>query len=142
MYDLEFCVPFQEQYENMVPDEARARYAMVIDGEVMDGKRVKYLTKDAILAKEYLSEIQELKKWIEAHKIQIDGLQHDLETTRLRLSQAPVEATALTDQANGHKARIDDLQHQLPTTETVQMRRSAFARAVLASLQQQESFRQ
>jgi hypothetical protein len=40
MYDKPFCVPFQEIYENMIPDEARSRYSMVIDGEILDGKRV------------------------------------------------------------------------------------------------------
>jgi hypothetical protein len=118
MYGREFCVPFQEQYENMVPDEARARYAMVIDGEVMDGKRVKYLTKDAILAKEYLSEIQGLKNWIDAYKGQIAGLEHDLATTKFRFQQAQAEIMALTQQANDHKGRIDELQHQLAATET------------------------
>jgi SAM-dependent methyltransferase len=88
MYDREFCVPFQEQYEPMVPDEARSRYAMVIDGEVMDGKRVKYLTKDAILAKEYLTEIQGLKNWIDSYRGQIDALKHELAATQYRLDQA------------------------------------------------------
>jgi hypothetical protein len=88
MYDHEFCVPFQEQYETMVPDEARARYAMVVDGEVMDGNRVKYLTKDAILAKEYLTEIQGLKNWIDAYRGQIDGLKHELAVTKHLLEHA------------------------------------------------------
>jgi hypothetical protein len=35
----------------MVPDEVRSWYTMVIDGEVLDSKRVKYLTKDSVLAK-------------------------------------------------------------------------------------------
>jgi hypothetical protein len=88
IYDREFCVPFQEQYEHMVPDEARARYSMVIDGEVMDGKRVKYLTKDAILAKEYLTEIQGLKNWIDSYKGQISALKHELAATQYRFDQA------------------------------------------------------
>jgi hypothetical protein len=87
MYDHEFCVPFQEQYETMVPDETRARYAMVVDGEVMDGNRVKYLTKDAILAKEYLTEIQGLKNWIDSYRGQIDGLKHELAVTKYFLDQ-------------------------------------------------------
>jgi hypothetical protein len=87
MYERDFCVPFQEQYESMVPDEARARYAMVVDGEVMDGKRVKYLTKDGILAREYLTEIQGLKNWIDAYRGQIDGLQHELAATKYQLDQ-------------------------------------------------------
>jgi hypothetical protein len=88
MYDREFCVPFQEQYEMMVPDEARARYAMVVDGEVMDGRRVKYLTKDTILAKEYLTEIQGLKNWIDAYRGEIDGLKHELAVAKHLLDQA------------------------------------------------------
>src|ERR1700730_12088147 len=85
MYDKEFCVPFQEIYENMVPDEVRSRYAMVIDGEVLDSKRVKYLTKDAVLAKEYLTEIMGLNNWIDAYKGQIDGLKHELAATKYQL---------------------------------------------------------
>ena len=76
MYDKPFCVPFQEIYENMVPDEARTRYSMVIDGEILDGKRVKYLTKDEILAKEYKTEILGLNNWIAAYKGEIAGLKH------------------------------------------------------------------
>jgi hypothetical protein len=98
MYDHAFCVPFQEQYENMVPDEARARYAMVVDGEVMDGKRVKYLTKDAVLAGEYLTEIQGLKNWIDAYKGEIDRLKHELAAAKYQLDQErygrPVSAAA------------------------------------------------
>ncbi len=87
MYEQPFCAPFQEVYENMVPDEARSRYAMTIDGEVMDGKRVKYLTKDAILGKEYLSEIQGLKNWLDAYRGQIDGLKHELAVATHLLNQ-------------------------------------------------------
>jgi hypothetical protein len=78
MFDKEFCVPFQEIYENMVPDEVRSRYSMIIDGEVMDSKRVKYLTKDEVLAKEYKTEIMGLNNWIAAYKGQIDGLKHEI----------------------------------------------------------------
>src|SRR6516162_9395000 len=88
MYDKQFCVPFQEIYENMVPDEARSRYAMVIDGEVLDAKRVKYLTKDSVLAKEYVTQISGLNNWINAYKGQIDGLRHELAATKYQLDQA------------------------------------------------------
>src|SRR5687767_13589349 len=43
-YDADFKVPFQEVYEGMIPEEAFGRYSMVVDGEQMDGKRVRYLT--------------------------------------------------------------------------------------------------
>jgi hypothetical protein len=87
MYEQPFCAPFQEIYEDMVPDAARSRYAMVIDGEIMDAQRVKYLTKDAILAKKYLTEIQDLKNWIDAYRGQIDGLKHELSVTKHVLNE-------------------------------------------------------
>jgi hypothetical protein len=87
MYDKPFCVPFQEIYENMVPDDARTRYSMVIDGEVLDGKRVKYLTKDAILSKEYTTEIMGLNNWIAAYKGEIDALKHELSVTKHQFDQ-------------------------------------------------------
>ena len=82
MYDKDFCVPFQEIYENMAGDEVRSRYSMVIDGEIMDGQRVKYLTKDEILAKEYKTEIMGLNNWIASYKGQIDGFKHELAVLR------------------------------------------------------------
>jgi hypothetical protein len=83
-----------------------------------------------------------LKNSIEAYKIQIDGLRHDLATTKFQFSQAQAETMASTDQANGHKGRIDDPWHEPATTEAVQMCRSAFARAVFALLRQKEPLRQ
>ena len=85
MYDKEFCVPFQEIYENMVPDEMRSRYSMVIDGEVLDSKRVKYLTKDSVLAKEYVTQITGLNNWIDAYRGQIDSLKNELAATKYQL---------------------------------------------------------
>jgi hypothetical protein len=78
-------VPFQEIYESMVPDEVRSRYSMVIDGEVLDSKRVKYLTKESVLAKEYLTQITGLNNWIDAYKGQIDGLRQELAATKYQL---------------------------------------------------------
>ena len=60
---------------------------MVVDGEILDGKRVKYLTKDEILAKEYKTEIMGLNNWIAAYKGQIDGLRHELALTKHHLDQ-------------------------------------------------------
>src|SRR5215469_7318298 len=87
IYDKQFCVPFQEIYEDMVPDEARSRYSMVVDGEILDGKRVKYLTKDEILAKEYKTEIMGLNNWIDAYKGEIDRLKHELAVTKHHFDQ-------------------------------------------------------
>ena len=110
MYDKEFCVPFQEIYENMVPDKVRGRYAMVIDGEVLDSKRVKYLTKDSVLAKEYVTQITGLNNWIDAYKGQIDGLKHELAVTKYQLDQ-------LLYAAPDYKGQIDRLQQELATTK-------------------------
>jgi hypothetical protein len=110
MYDRDFCVPFQEIYENMVPDEVRSRYAMVIDGEVLDSKRVKYLTKDSVLAKEYVIQITGLNNWIDAYKGQIDGLKHELAVTKYQLDQ-------LLYAAPDYKGQIDRLQQELATTK-------------------------
>jgi hypothetical protein len=38
-FEREFCVPFQEEYETKVP-EALSRYSMVVDGEILDSRRV------------------------------------------------------------------------------------------------------
>jgi hypothetical protein len=87
MYNKPFCVPFQEIYENMIPDKALSRYSMVIDGELFDGKRVKYLTRDEILAKHYQTEITGLNNWIAAYKGQIEGLKDELARTKYHLDQ-------------------------------------------------------
>jgi hypothetical protein len=86
MYDKDFCVPFQEIYEEMVPDDARTRYSLVIDGEVLDGKRVKYLTKDRVLANDYLTKITGLNNWIDSYKGQIDTLKHELAAAKHELA--------------------------------------------------------
>src|SRR5215471_7717353 len=87
MYDREFCVPFQAIYEEMVPDDVRGRYAMVVDGEVLDGKRVKYLTKDALLAKEYQTQITGLNNTIASYVGQVNELKHELAMTKYQLDQ-------------------------------------------------------
>jgi hypothetical protein len=88
MYDREFCVPFQEVYEPMVPDEVRSRYSMVVDGEIMDGRRVKYLTKDTVLAGHYNVEIMSRDNIIASMKGQIDSLRHELAVTKYQLDKA------------------------------------------------------
>jgi hypothetical protein len=103
MYDKEFCVPFQEIYEDMVPDDVRSRYAMVVDGEVLDSKRVKYLTKDSVLAKEYLTQITGLNNWIDAYKGQIDGLRHELAVTKYQLDQARYGSPAVVASHSANK---------------------------------------
>lgn len=38
--DREFCVPFQEEYDDKVPEVVRSRYPMVVDGEILDSRQV------------------------------------------------------------------------------------------------------
>jgi hypothetical protein len=49
-YDAPFCVPFQGVYEPTTNEDHMARYAMVVDGELYDGKRIKYISKDRVVA--------------------------------------------------------------------------------------------
>jgi SAM-dependent methyltransferase len=78
LYPVEFCVPFQEQYEAMVPDAALARYAVTVDGELASGARIKHLTKNESLVKQYAAEIQGLKMSLAACRKQIDALQREV----------------------------------------------------------------
>jgi hypothetical protein len=57
---------------------------------------VKYLTKDSVLAKEYVTQITGLNNWIDAYKGQIDGLRHELATTKYQLDQLRYEMAAPT----------------------------------------------
>ena len=45
LHDAPFCVPFQGHYETMIPDDAAARYSLVVDGALYDGRRFKQLTR-------------------------------------------------------------------------------------------------
>ncbi len=92
MHDKEFCVPFQEIYEPMVPDDARARYSMVVDGEILDGRRVKHLTKDRILAEHYMSEVTGRDNVIASLQGQVNGLKHDLATSTYLLDKSRYNA--------------------------------------------------
>jgi cell division protein FtsB len=87
LHDRPFCVPFQAAYEDAVPDAARGRYAMVVDGEIMDGSRVRHLTRDSVLAAEYGTQITALENVIASQKGQIDALKHELAVTRYQLDQ-------------------------------------------------------
>lgn len=60
-YDKEFSIPFQGVYENTTPDAVMARYSLVVDGEFYDGKRVKYLNKDPVIADEVAKQTAELR---------------------------------------------------------------------------------
>jgi hypothetical protein len=159
MYDKPFCVPFQEIYENMVPDEARSRYPMVIDGEIFDGKRVKYLTKDEILAKEYKTEIMGLNNLILSYKGQVDTLRDELAVTKhhfdqLRFGPPPEsfrtqfdalahEVTELrtksVENALAYKAQVDALAHELAEVRASKNHELAQVRASKSALESAEA---
>ena len=118
MYDREFCVPFQEIYEGMVPDDVRSRYGMVVDGEVLDGRRVKYLTKEGILAQEYQTQIMGLNNVIDSYKGQVDELKHELAMTKHQLDQlryglSSAECASLSKRRDGER-----LKHRVPQRPT------------------------
>jgi hypothetical protein len=118
MYDREFCVPFQEIYEGMVPDDVRSRYFMVVDGEILDGKRVKYLTKDTILAQEYQTQIMGLNNVIASYKGQVDELKQELAKTKHQLDQLryglpSTEIASLPKQGTGERRK-----HRVPQAPT------------------------
>jgi hypothetical protein len=46
MYAARFCVPFQGVYENTKTEHVSSRYAFVVDGELYEGSRDRYLTRD------------------------------------------------------------------------------------------------
>jgi hypothetical protein len=137
MYEQPFCAPFQEVYENMVPDEARGRYTMVIDGEVMDGKRVKYLTKDAVLANQYLSEIQGLKNWIDSYRGEIDRLKHELAVTTHLLNQV----TSGAPPPNPWTERIGQLEAAVAATEALSAERIGQLEAAVAATESRSAAR-
>ena len=44
IYKNPFNVPFQEIYEGMIPEDALGRYNITVDGEVLDGRYIKYFS--------------------------------------------------------------------------------------------------
>jgi hypothetical protein len=103
LHDREFCVPFQGVYEQLADDDVLSRYAMVVDGEVLDAKRVKNLTKDRLMAEEYQPQLQHLNNVIALYKGQVGELNNELARAKYQLDQlrcgrttaAPIDAEAV-----------------------------------------------
>jgi hypothetical protein len=112
MYEKGFCVPFQAVYEPLADENVLSRYAMIVDGEVMDAKRVKNLTKDRVLAQEYLTEIQHLGNVIASYKGQVDELNNELARTKYQRDELRYGGTLVT-QDNAKSARIAALEIQV-----------------------------
>jgi hypothetical protein len=100
MYDREFCVPFQAVYEDKVPEGVLSRYSVVLDGEVLDGKRA--TDKLAALAS-LKTEAMHLKNVNASYAGQVDDLKRELavatqELERLRRVQTDVSGREIVTQ--------------------------------------------
>jgi hypothetical protein len=106
MYDTPFNVPFQAVYEPVTPDEVMQRYNLIVDGEFYDGKRVKHITKEAIIAEKVAHETLVLRNELASLK----GQYWDVAT---RLATAEKEIGPLKSELAGSLLRFETLQHQL-----------------------------
>src|SRR5437870_369172 len=59
MYAHEFQVPFQGRFEQTQTSDVSLRYAFVVDGEVYDGQRDKFVTRDSLMAEEVARRVDE-----------------------------------------------------------------------------------
>jgi hypothetical protein len=63
-----------------------------VDGEILDSRRVKYLTKDRILSDHYRVEIMGRDNVIASLQGQVDSLKHELATAKYQLDKARYDA--------------------------------------------------
>jgi hypothetical protein len=112
LHDRQFCVPFQGVYEQLASEHVLSRYAMVVDGEVLDAKRVKNLTKDRLMAEEYQPQIQHLNNVIASYKGQVDELTNELARTEYQLDQLRFCGAAAAPNDSG-AAKIAALETQV-----------------------------
>jgi hypothetical protein len=112
LHDQEFCVPFQGVYEQLASEHVLSRYAMVVDGQVLDAKRVKNLTKDRLMAEEYQPQIQHLNNVIASYKGQVDELNNELARAKYQLDQLRYGGAAAAPNDAG-VARIAALETQV-----------------------------
>jgi hypothetical protein len=61
-YDQPFCVPFQGVYEAMTSEKDMARYSMVVDGQLYDGKRVRYISKEGAVEQRVAQETVSIRQ--------------------------------------------------------------------------------
>jgi hypothetical protein len=133
IYDKPFFVPFQQVYDDLITDEARSRYRIIIDGEIFDGKQAKYLTRDEMLAKEYQTEIMGRDNLILSYEGQVAMLRDELAATKHHFDQLrfgpPPESfktqledairelielrTKSIETENAHRAQVDNLTREL-----------------------------
>jgi hypothetical protein len=93
-------------YEAATPDEVMERYNIVVDGEFYDGKRVKHLTKEGIIADQVAHETLVLRNELAS----LDGKYWDVAT---RLSAAESEIRPLKSELAASLLRFQALQQEL-----------------------------
>ena len=106
MYHRPFSVPFQGVYEAATPDEVMERYNLVVDGEFYDGKRVKHLTKDAIIADQIAHETLVLRNELAS----LNGKYWDVAS---RLATAENEIGPLKSELTASLLRFQLLEQEL-----------------------------
>jgi SAM-dependent methyltransferase len=108
MYDTPFSVPFQGVYEPMTPDEVMQRYNLIVDGEFYDGKRVKHITKESVIAEKVAQDTVVLRNELAS----LNGKYWDVAT---RLATAENEIGPLKSELAASLLRFQTLQHELET---------------------------
>jgi hypothetical protein len=105
MYDQPFNVPFQGVYEAATPDEVMQRYNLVVDGEFYDGKRIKHITKEGVIADKVAHDTTVLRNELAA----LNGKYWDVVT---RLSAAENEIGPLKSELAASLIRFQALQQE------------------------------
>jgi hypothetical protein len=108
MYDKPFSVPFQGVYEPTTPDEVMERYSLVVDGEFYDGKRLKHITKEGIIADKVAQDTVVLRNELAA----LQGKYWDVAT---RLAVAEKEIGPLKSELAASLVRFQTLQQEIQT---------------------------
>ena len=108
MYDTPFSVPFQGVYEPMTPDEVMQRYNLIVDGEFYDGKRVKHITKESVIADKVAQDTVVLRNELAS----LNGKYWDVAT---RLATAENELGPLKSELAASLLRFETLQRELRT---------------------------
>jgi hypothetical protein len=133
VHSKEFCVPFQGVYESTTPDDVMERYCVVVDGELYDGKRLKHVTKEKVIADEVAKETLQLrneyaslhgKYWEVMSRLQaaealiereLTPLKTELAASMLRLSA--LQEAVRADPQSQQPSMVEDLPSPIATAE-------------------------
>ena len=96
------------EYELMTPDEVMQRYNLIVDGEFYDGKRVKHITKENVIADKVAQDTVVLRNELAS----LNGKYWDVAT---RLATAENELGPLKSELAASLLRFETLQRELRT---------------------------